>query len=98
VAIALAATWNPDAAKADGDVIGEEARKRGKDIMLGPGVHIMRTPLNGRSFEYLGEDPYLASRLAVSYIRAVQSHGVASCVKHFAASSAARTTTCSTRF
>src|SRR5664280_206988 len=79
VAIALAATWNPDAAKAYGDVIGEEARQRGKDIMLGPGVNIMRTPLNGRSFEYLGEDPYLASR------RAVQSHGVASCVKHFAA-------------
>jgi beta-glucosidase len=85
VAIALAATWNPDAARAYGDVIGEEARKRGKDIMLGPGVNIMRTPLNGRSFEYLGEDPFLTSRLVVSYIRAVQSHDVASCVKHFAA-------------
>lgn len=85
VAMALAATWNPDAARAYGDVIGEEARKRGKDIMLGPGVNIMRTPLNGRSFEFLGEDPFLAARLAVSYIRAVQSHDVASCVKHFAA-------------
>ncbi len=83
--IALAATWNPDAARAYGDVIGEEARKRGKDIMLGPGVNLMRTPLNGRNFEYLGEDPFLAARMVVSYIRAVQSHDVASCVKHFAA-------------
>ncbi len=85
VLLALAATWNPDAARAYGDVIGEEARQRGKDIMLGPGVNIARTPLNGRTSEYLGEDPYLAARLAVSYIRAVQSHDVASCVKHFAA-------------
>ena len=85
VGIALAATWNPAAAQAYGDVIGEEARKRGKDIMLGPSVNIMRTPLNGRNAEYLGEDPFLASRLAVSYIRAVQARGVASCVKHFAA-------------
>ena len=84
VLLALAATWNPDAARAYGDVIGEEARQRGKDIMLGPGVNIARTPLNGRTSEYLGEDPYLAARLAVSYIRAVQSHDVASCVKHFA--------------
>jgi beta-glucosidase len=85
VGIALAATWNPAAAEAYGDVIGEEARKRGKDIMLGPSVNLMRTPLNGRNAEYLGEDPFLASRLAVSYIRAVQAHGMASCVKHFAA-------------
>jgi beta-glucosidase len=85
VGIALAATWNPAAAQAYGDVIGEEARKRGKDIMLGPSVNIMRTPLNGRNAEYLGEDPFLASRLTVSYIRAVQAHNVASCVKHFAA-------------
>ena len=85
VLVALAATWNPDAARAYGDVIGEEARQRGKDVMLGPGVNIARTPLNGRTSEYLGEDPYLAARLAVSYIRAVQSHDVASCVKHFAA-------------
>ena len=85
VAIALAATWNPDAARAYGDVIGDEARKRGKDIMLGPGVNIMRTPLNGRNFEFLGEDPFLAARLAVSYIRAVQAHDVAACIKHFAA-------------
>ena len=85
VAIALAATWDPAAARAYGDVIGEEARKRGKDIMLGPGVNIMRTPLGGRSFEFMGEDPLLAARLDVSYIRAVQAHDVASCIKHFAA-------------
>ena len=85
VGIALAATWNSEAAQAYGDVIGEEALKRGKNIMLGPGVNIMRTPLDGRNAEYLGEDPWLASRMTVSYIRAVQSHSVASCVKHFAA-------------
>ena len=96
VGIALAATWNPEAAQDYGDVIGEEALNRGKNIMLGPGVNLMRTPLNGRNAEYLGEDPWLASRMAVSYIRAVQSHSVASCVKHFAASSAARTNTSST--
>jgi len=66
-------------------VIGEEALQRGKDIMLGPGVNLLRTPLNGRNSEYFGEDPWLAARLAVEYIRGVQAHGVASCVKHFAA-------------
>jgi beta-glucosidase len=85
VLIGVAATWNTEAARIYGNVIGEEARKRGKDIMLGPGVNIQRTPLNGRTSEFLGEDPFLASRMVVSYIRAVQSHGVASCVKHFAA-------------
>jgi beta-glucosidase len=84
-AIALAATWNPDLAQETGRAIGEEARKRGKDIMLGPGVNILRTPLCGRNFEYYGEDPFLAGRIAVGYIRGVQSQGVASCVKHFAA-------------
>lgn len=84
-AIGLAATWNPDLAQDTGKTIGEEARKRGKDIMLGPGVNIMRTPLCGRNFEYYGEDPFLAGRIAVGYIRGVQSQGVASCVKHFAA-------------
>lgn len=84
-AIALAATWNPDLARDAGKVIGEEARKRGKDIMLGPGVNIMRTPLCGRNFEYYGEDPFLAGRMAVGYITGVQSQGVASCIKHFAA-------------
>lgn len=84
-AIALAATWNPELAQQAGQVIGQEARKRGKDIMLGPGVNIMRTPLCGRNFEYYGEDPFLAGRMAVGYIKGVQSQGVASCVKHFAA-------------
>lgn len=82
--IGVAATWNPEDARAMGQVIGEEARKRGKDVMLGPGINIQRTPLNGRTFEYMGEDPYLTGRLAVEYIHGVQSQNVASCVKHFA--------------
>lgn len=80
----LASTWNPDLAAAYGKAIGEEARYRGKDVLLGPGVNIYRTPLNGRNFEYLGEDPYLASRMCVPYIKGVQQNGVAACVKHFA--------------
>ena len=83
--IGLAATWNTDLATAYGKVIGEEARQRGKQIMLGPGMNIMRTPLNGRNFEYPGEDPFLSSRMVVNYIRAVQAEDVASCAKHFAA-------------
>ena len=83
--IALAATWNPELARAEGRAIGQEARKRGKDIMLGPAVNIMRTPLCGRNFEYMGEDPFLTSRIAVGYIRGEQSQDVASCIKHFAA-------------
>jgi beta-glucosidase len=83
--IALAATWNPDLAFAEGAAIGDEAAARGKHIMLGPGVNIMRTPLCGRNFEYFGEDPFLAARIAVGYIRGEQSNGVVSCVKHFAA-------------
>lgn len=82
--LALAATWNPEVAYAEGATIGEEARARGKHIMLGPAVNIMRSPLCGRNFEYMGEDPFLTSRLAVGYIRGEQSQGVASCVKHFA--------------
>jgi beta-glucosidase len=85
VNICLAASWDPALANAYGSTIGEEARARGKHIMLGPGVNIMRTPLNGRNFEYFGEDPWLTSRLAVGYIQGEQSQGVASCVKHFAA-------------
>ncbi len=83
--VGLAATWNVDLATAYGKVIGEEARQRGKQIMLGPGMNIMRTPLNGRNFEYPGEDPFLASRMVVNYIRAVQAEDVASCAKHFVA-------------
>lgn len=85
VMVNLAATWDPEMAKQYGEVIGEEAVARKKHIMLGPGVNIMRTPLNGRNFEYLGEDPWLASQLCVPYIQEVQAYGVASCVKHFAA-------------
>jgi beta-glucosidase len=84
VSIALAATWNPELAFAYGGVIADEARARGKHIMLGPGVNIQRTPLNGRTFEYLGEDPWLSSRLAVATIRGLQAGDVAACVKHFA--------------
>lgn len=80
---ALAATWNPELAAAYGKAIGEEARYRGKDVLLGPGVNIYRTPLNGRNFEYMGEDPYLAGTMAVPYIKALQSNGVAACVKHY---------------
>jgi beta-glucosidase len=82
--ICLAATWNPDLGYAEGEAIGQEARARGKDIMLGPGVNILRTPLCGRNFEYLGEDPLLASKMCVGYIRGEQSQDVSSCVKHFA--------------
>ncbi len=81
---ALAATWNPDMALLYGKSIGEEARFRNKSVLLGPGINIYRTPLNGRNFEYMGEDPYLTSRMAVPYVKGVQSNGVAVCVKHFA--------------
>ena len=82
--INLAATWNRDMAKKYGDCIGQEARYREKDILLGPGINICRTPLGGRTFEYMGEDPYLAAQLVVPYIQGVQQNGVAACVKHFA--------------
>ena len=81
---ALAATFNPEIAFLFGKSIGEEARHREKTILLAPGVNIYRSPLNGRNFEYMGEDPYLASRMVVPYIQGVQSNGVAACVKHFA--------------
>ena len=80
----LAATWNPSLAWHYGRSLGEEARYRGKDMILGPGVNILRTPLGGRNFEYMGEDPYLVSTMVVPYIRGLQSNGVAACVKHFA--------------
>ncbi len=81
---ALAATWNPEMSAAYGKAIGEEALYREKDVMLGPGVNIYRTPLNGRNFEYMGEDPYLAGVMVVPYIREMQKNGVAACVKHYA--------------
>ena len=80
----LAATWNEDMSALYGKSIGEEARFREKDILLGPGVNIYRTPLNGRNFEYMGEDPYLASKMVVPYVQEVQKNGVAVCVKHYA--------------
>ncbi len=83
--IALAATWNADLGYRFGEVLGNEAKARGKDVILGPGVNIIRTPLNGRNFEYLSEDPFLTSRMAVGYIKGVQDQGIAACVKHFAA-------------
>ena len=81
---ALAATWNEDMSALYGKVIGEEARFREKDVLLGPGVNIYRTPLNGRNFEYMGEDPFLASKMVVPYVVEVQKNGVAVCVKHYA--------------
>lgn len=83
--INLAATWNTDLGYQYGAVLGKEARFRGKDIILGPGVNIIRSPLNGRNFEYLSEDPFLTSKMAVGYIKGVQNQGVSACVKHFAA-------------
>ena len=82
---ALASTWNPDLGYAYGTVLGSEANARGKDIILGPGINIMRAPLNGRNFEYLSEDPFLVSKMVVGYIRGVQDQGVSACVKHYAA-------------
>ena len=80
----LAATFNPELAFQYGNAIGQEARFRKKDVILGPGVNIYRTPLSGRNFEYMGEDPYLSSRMVVPYIKGMQQNGVAACVKHFA--------------
>jgi len=79
----LAASWNPQMSRIYGEALGEEALYRGKDMILGPGVNIYRTPLNGRNFEYMGEDPYLASIMVVPYIQGLQSKGVSACVKHY---------------
>ncbi len=79
----LAASWNPEAARAYGHALGEEALYRGKGMILGPGVNIYRTPLGGRNFEYMGEDPYLTSQMVAPYVQGLQSCGVASCVKHY---------------
>lgn len=80
----LAATWQPEMATLYGRMVGEEARYRNKTVLLGPGVNLYRTPLNGRNFEYMGEDPYLVSQMCVPYIQGLQSNGVACCVKHYA--------------
>ena len=81
---AFAAAWNPELARHRGEVLGEEARWRKKDVLLGPGVNIIRSPLCGRNFEYMSEDPYMNSVLAVAYIQGLQSRDVACSVKHFA--------------
>ncbi|MCM1378050.1 MAG: glycoside hydrolase family 3 C-terminal domain-containing protein [Prevotella sp.] len=81
---ALAATWDPNMALLYGKSIGEEARYRNKSVLLGPGINIYRTPLNGRNFEYMGEDPFLVSQMVVPYVKGVQDNGVSVCVKHFA--------------
>lgn len=81
---AFAAAWNPELAYRRGEVLGEEARWHKKDVLLGPGVNIIRSPLCGRNFEYMSEDPYMNSVLAVAYIKGLQSRDVACSVKHFA--------------
>ncbi len=83
--ISLSCTWNPEAARAFGALIGREIRATGNHVILGPGVNLMRTPLCGRNFEYYGEDPYLSGQIAAAYIRGVQSEGAAATVKHLAA-------------
>ena len=80
----LAATFNTELSYRYGNALGEGARFRKKDMILGPGVNIYRTPLSGRNFEYMGEDPYLSSTMVVPYIKGVQKNGVSACVKHFA--------------
>jgi beta-glucosidase len=81
--IALASSWNPLLAQRVGTELGRDARAKGVHFLLGPGVNIYRAPMNGRNFEYLGEDPFLASRIAIEYIKGVQSQGVSSTIKHF---------------
>ena len=83
----LAQTWDPDLARRFGEAMGTEARARGKDVMLGPGLNIARTPLCGRNYEYMGEDPLLTARMAVPLVQGMQSKDVAACVKHFAVNS-----------
>lgn len=85
VPLAMAATWSRDLQRKTGEAIAEECRAKGVSVLLGPGVNIYRVPTNGRNFEYLGEDPYLASELVVPYVRGVQSRGVITTVKHFVA-------------
>ena len=85
VGICVAATWNPRLGFLQGSALGSESNYRGKDVQLGPGINIIRTPLNGRNFEYMSEDPYLVSRMVVGEIKGMQSQGISACVKHYAA-------------
>ena len=84
---ALAATWNPEMANLHGKVLGSEARNRGKDVILGPGINIIRLPTCGRNFEYYSEDPFLTSKMVISEVRSIQEQSVAACVKHYIANS-----------
>ena len=84
---AVASTWNRELAGEEGRVLGEEARGRGKDMILAPGINIKRSPFCGRNFEYMSEDPYLISELVVPMVKGIQQSDVAACVKHFAANS-----------
>ena len=83
VGVCLASTWNPKMGYAFGSVLGSEAAFRGKDVILGPGINIIRTALNGRNFEYESEDPYLVSKMVVGYVTGVQDQGISACVKHY---------------
>ena len=83
--VCLAATWNPQLGYDFGAVLGSEANYRGKDVILGPGINIIRSPLNGRNFEYQGEDPFLVSKMVVGYVKGVQDQGISACVKHYLA-------------
>lgn len=81
---AVASSWNRELARAFGEVLGEETRGRGKDVILAPGINIKRSPLCGRNFEYMSEDPYLVAEMVAPLIQGIQNHDVAACVKHFA--------------
>src|SRR5258705_5816404 len=81
--VTLTATWNPVLAELVGTELGRDSRSKGVHFLLAPGVNINRAPMNGRNFEYFGEDPFLASRMAVSYIKGVQNQGVSATIKHF---------------
>lgn len=85
VGISLASTWNKDFGYEYGAVLGREAKERGKNVLLGPGVNIIRSPLNGRNFEYLSEDPFLTGAMGVGYVQGLQEQGVAACAKHYTA-------------
>ena len=85
VGMALASTWNVELAEAYGRTVGDEARARGKHVILGPALNIQRTPLNGRTYDYLGEDPWLAGRMTVAYVKGMQAEQTVACLKHYAA-------------
>ena len=85
VGISLASTWNKDLGYDYGEVLGNEAKQRGKNVLLGPGINIIRSPLNGRNFEYLSEDPFLTGAMGVGYVQGLQAQGVAACPKHYTA-------------